>query len=377
MNQSVGTPPPPREVERWPGPALADSEPDLSLVRLLVPLVRRWRVILACVAAGLVGSTLLALLLPVRYTAETTFTADQSQSSIALPSGLAGLAGQLGFSLEGMRQGLSPEFFVSVLQSRAILGEILQTEFPDSVEGRLVERKLIDILNVRASTPAKRFEKSLKKLRKRVSAAHDRKSGILSVAVEDASAPRSAEIANHILELLNRYNVERLQTKSRQQREFAEQRLAQAQGELRTAEQAQLRFLQSNRQYNQSPLLAYEASRLQRAVQLKQDVVTTLTKAYEEARISEARSIPALVVVDPAQPPAYKSSPKRAIIVAAGVVLALALGIALALALGEGAAGARAHDPDRAALAAAVAGMRRDVRAIVSRRRGEGPARNP
>jgi uncharacterized protein involved in exopolysaccharide biosynthesis len=112
-------------------------------------------------------------------------------------------------------------------------------------------------------------------------------------------------------------------------------------------------------------------------VQLKQDVVTTLTKAYEEARISEARSIPALVVVDPAQPPAYKSSPKRAIIVAAGVVLGLALGIALALALGEGAADARAHDPDRAALAAAVAGMRRDVRAIVSRRRGEEPARNP
>jgi uncharacterized protein involved in exopolysaccharide biosynthesis len=375
VTHSVGTPPPPREVDRWPAPALAESEPDLSLVRLLVPLIRRWRLLATCVVLGLLGSVLLAFLLPVRYTAETTFTADQSQSNISLPSGLAGLAGQFGFSLDGLRQGLSPEFFVSVLQSRAILGEVLQTEFPDSVDGRVVPRKLIDILSVRAPTPAKRFEKSLKKLRKRVSAAHDRKSGILSLAVEDPSAPRAAEIANHILELLNRYNVERLQTKSRQQREFAEQRLDQAQGELRTAEQAQLRFLQSNRQYNQSPLLAYEASRLQRAVQLKQDVVTTLTKAYEEARISEARSIPALVVVDPAETPAFKSSPKRAIIVAAGLVLGLALGIALALALGDD-PGSHAHDPDRAALAAAVAGMRRDLRAVVGRRRGEGPARD-
>ncbi len=369
MSQTAGAPPPSaREVDRWAGPALAEGEQDVSLVRLLIPLVRRWQLIAACALVALLGSVALAFLLPVRYTAETTFTADQSQSSISLPSGLAGLAGQFGFSLEGLRQGLSPEFFVSVLQSRAILVEVLQTAFPDSVGGRVEQRKLIDILDVQAPTPAKRLEKSLKQLRKRVSAAHDRKSGILSVAVEDASAPRAAAITNHILELLNRYNVERLQTKSRQQREFAEQRLEQAQGELRTAEQAQLRFLQTNRQYNQSPLLAYEAGRLQRTVQLKQDVVTTLTKAYEEARISEARSIPALVVVDPAETPAFKSSPKRAIIVTAGLLLGLALG--------DDSGGSRPRDPDRAALASAVAGMRRDLRSLMGRRRGEGPARD-
>ncbi|MGH7518036.1 MAG: Wzz/FepE/Etk N-terminal domain-containing protein [Gemmatimonadales bacterium] len=377
MSQTAGAPPPSaREVDRWAGPALAEGEQDVSLVRLLIPLVRRWQLIAACALVALLGSVALAFLLPVRYTAETTFTADQSQSSISLPSGLAGLAGQFGFSLEGLRQGLSPEFFVSVLQSRAILVEVLQTAFPDSVGGRVEQRKLIDILDVQAPTPAKRLEKSLKQLRKRVSAAHDRKSGILSVAVEDASAPRAAAITNHILELLNRYNVERLQTKSRQQREFAEQRLEQAQGELRTAEQAQLRFLQTNRQYNQSPLLAYEAGRLQRTVQLKQDVVTTLTKAYEEARISEARSIPALVVVDPAETPAFKSSPKRAIIVTAGLLLGLALGVVVALALGDDSGGSRPRDPDRAALASAVAGMRRDLRSLMGRRRGEGPARD-
>lgn len=345
---------PSSEPAAWPLPPVT-TEPDLSFSRLLLALVRHARPLAVTVlACGLLG-TILAIVLPSKYTAQTTFTAEQPQSSLRLPSGLAGLAGQLGLSLEGTRGPVSPEFFVTVLQSREILGKTLETSFTDSLpEGRGVRsRPLIEIMDVKAPTPGKRFEKSLKRLRKRVGASVDRKSGVITLGVEDRNPVRAAEIANRLRELLNRYNVERLQSQSRLQREFAQQRLDSAQAELTQAEQRQLRFLQTNRQYNQSPLLTYEAARLERAVDLKQEVVTTLTKAYEEARISEARSTPVLVVIDEAKPPAYRSSPIASLLVFGGLGLGLLLGCAVALVADANARPSPERDAARAELSAA------------------------
>jgi len=371
----------PRAVETSPRLPLQAQERDLSFPRLVSPLVRRWRLVARTALIVVVASLLLAFLLPTRYTAETTFTTEQEQSGLSLPSGLAGLAGQLGISLTGMQHGLAPEFFVSVLKSREILGDILESSFPDSLPGgRGIEsRRLIDVLDVKAPTQAKRFERSLKLLRKRVSASLDRKSGVLTLDVKDGSSLRAAAIANRLLELLNRYNVERLQSESREQRQFVEQRLAEAQQELGAAEEKQVGFLQTNRAYTQSPLLAYQAARLQRAVQLKQEVVVTLTKAYEEARISEARSIPVLVVVDSAVPPAYRSSPQRGLILLGGLALGLLLGAGLALAIGASRSPDGGADDDRAELQAAWASMRQDLRTLLRLRRQPGatPTSNP
>ncbi|HEX2451207.1 MAG TPA: Wzz/FepE/Etk N-terminal domain-containing protein [Gemmatimonadales bacterium] len=335
------------------------TEPDLSFSRLLLALLRHARLLAAIVLAGGLLGTILAIVLPSKYTAQTTFTAEQPQSSLRLPSGLAGLAGQLGISLEGSR-GVSPEFFVTVLQSREILGAVLETAFTDSLPDRrgVRSRPLIEIMDVKAPTPAKRFERSLKRFRKRVGASVDRKSGVLTLSVEDRNAVRAAEIANRLRELLNRYNVERLQSQSRQQREFAQQRLEGAYKELTEAEQRQLRFLQTNRQYNQSPLLAYEAARLERAVDLKQEVVSTLTKAYEEARISEARSTPVLVVIDQAVPPAYRSSPIVPLLMIGGLGLGLLIGCAVALLAEASSRPSPDRDAARAELSAAWRRMR-------------------
>src|SRR5207249_3673934 len=134
-----------------------------------------------------------------------------------------------------------------------------------------------------------------------------------------------------------------LQSQSRERRRFVGERLQQAERELRDAEAQHLRFLQANRRYAGSPLLAFEENRLTRQVQLRQEVFQTLTREYEEARIAEVQDTPLLTTIDPAVPPDRRTSPRRKLMV---LLAAIASGLtALALAyVGEYHRTAQAQD---------------------------------
>jgi uncharacterized protein involved in exopolysaccharide biosynthesis len=77
-----------------------------------------------------------------------------------------------------------------------------------------------------------------------------------------------------------------------------EARLAEARTELVDAENRLATFLERNRRYQDSPELTFEAARLQRQVDLQQQVYASLAQAYEKARIDEVRNTPVLSVVD-------------------------------------------------------------------------------
>jgi tyrosine-protein kinase Etk/Wzc len=141
----------------------------------------------------------------------------------------------------------------------------------------------------------------------------------------------AAGVANRMVELLNEFNLDRRQVQSREQRRFTGERTQQTQEELRAAEAALLRFLQSNREYAGSPLLEYQHSRLQRDVQVKQEIYLTLTKAYEEARIAEVRDIPVLTIIDEAVPPVLRSSPRRKLNTMMGLLLGGIAGLVIVL----------------------------------------------
>jgi uncharacterized protein involved in exopolysaccharide biosynthesis len=135
------------------------------------------------------------------------------------------------------------------------------------------------------------------------------------------------------VELLNRFNLERRQSQSREERRFSGDRLASAERELRAAEQTHLAFLERNRAYSESPVLTFEANRLSREVQVKQEVFLTLTKSYEQARIAEVRDTPVLTVIDPAVPPVMRTRPRLLVGTIVAGLLAGLLGVVLAYAI--------------------------------------------
>jgi uncharacterized protein involved in exopolysaccharide biosynthesis len=263
---------------------------------------------------------------------------------------------------------VSPDFFAEVLDSREILRATLESEFPDPRATSARDRStLVDILRLKGRSPEDRLQKAERKLAKRSDVNVDRRTGIVSLKVEMPSPELAAAVANRMVELLNRFNLERRQSQSKEERRFAEERLATAERELRAAEQAHLAFLQRNRAYSESPLLNFEASRLSREVQVKQEVFLTLTKSYEQARIAEVRDTPVLTVIDSAVPPTLRTRPRRTLgTIVAGLLAGLA-GVAAAYALDFRARARSQRRPDYEALRTAWNEARQDVATTLKR----------
>jgi uncharacterized protein involved in exopolysaccharide biosynthesis len=292
----------------------------VSLLELAEPLARRWKLVLGIPAVlGLVAG-LVSAILPSVYSAQTTLTPVASSSigglGVSALASLAGLAGQLGVST-GAGGTISPDFIAQVLKSREVLTATVESRFRSGNE----ERPLLDILGVEGRSPAVRLSRGIRKLEKSVRTRVDHATGIVTLMVQAKDPVLAADIANRMRVILNSFNLERRQSQSREQARFTRERLSEAEAELRAAEAAQLRFLQANREYLGSPVLEFEAGRLQRIVDLKQEVYVSLAKAYDEARISEVRDTPVITTIDSAVAPDRPSGPKLVLNVVIGVLI--------------------------------------------------------
>src|SRR5712692_791112 len=308
-------------------PAVPPGLAEPSMLDVLTPLLRLWKLVLGVpIGAGIVAAVL-ALLLPPAYTAKTTFVPAAGAGGTTLPGNFASLATQFGLNVSS-GTGLSPDFFAEVLNSRELLQATLHSSFADPRKpGSL--RSLLELLDLNDQGAEHLMDEGIRRLAKDISQRVDRRTGIVTLSVNSRYPKLAAAVANRMVELLNKFNLERLQSQSRERRRFAGERKDEAERELRAAEQEHLRFLQSNRRFADSPLLSFEESRLGRQVQLRQEVFQTLTREYEEARIAEVRDTPLLTIIDAAVPPDRRSFPQRKLIVflaiVAGGLTALAL----------------------------------------------------
>jgi uncharacterized protein involved in exopolysaccharide biosynthesis len=313
-----------REMDDPLGAAQPLPPIEFSLFEILTPLVRRWRrVVLLPLALGAVALAG-AIVLPSAYTARTTFTTDGSP--LALPSSLGSLAGlATQFGVAGLGGGnTSPEFYAEVLKSHSILDPTLHATFPLSASGDSTV-VLGELLGGDATDSLERMAQARRTLADRVSTQVDKTTGIVALEVTMESRHLAAGVANRMIELLNDFNLRRRQAQSSERRRFLEKQVEDARAELRAAESTRRRFLEGNRLYASSPLLSLEAARLDREVQLRQEVFTSLDRQFEEARIAERQDIPVTTVVDRAEPPSEPSFPRPLVMVVGAVLVGLLL----------------------------------------------------
>jgi capsule polysaccharide export protein KpsE/RkpR len=274
-------------------------------------------------------TVLLSFLLPTRWTAEAGFI-PESSSSIQLPSGISALAGELGFSLPTGDPTSAPDFYAAVTESRSLLERTLLTRFhvPEAAVGD--SAALIDILDIQDDEPRERMEKAIEWMEDHSSSSVDPTTGVITVRAELPDADLAASVVGRMVGLLNEFNQRTRNQRARERRRFTEQQTAEAMQALLSAEDAMRAFLSRNRQFDNSPQLIFEHDRLDRQVQIRQDVYQTLRREYEVARIDEVNNTPVLTVVDPPVPPAYPSSPRRIRMAAVAIVLGGLLGVAMA-----------------------------------------------
>lgn len=283
----------------------ADSRPartEASLQDVVALVLEQRRFAIGVPVALALVVCLATLLWPRSYTATSAFV-PQSTSSPALGR-LAGLAAQFGVAVPAQDPAQSPEFYAELLVSDALLRLVVDSALllprADAVDTVLLRAEL----GGQHRDPELQAEYSIERLRKRLEVSTTLKTGVVRVSARTTDAGLSAAIVERLLRLVNGFNLETRQSQARQQRRFLEDRLKEARQDLRDAEDAEQGFLQRNREFRSSPQLTFEHNRLERTVTQRQEIVTTLSQAYEQSRIEEVRDTPLITIIQSPAPPA-------------------------------------------------------------------------
>jgi uncharacterized protein involved in exopolysaccharide biosynthesis len=189
-----------------PQPAYA-AEYALAVLDLLAP---RGRQLALLSLAGLIVFTAIAFLIPKRYEAVARLMPpDQSNSTAAMMSSLMSRGGDVLASVGSDVLGLRTPgaTVVGVLNSRTVADD------------------LINQFDLRKTYSVKSYQDARKLLQKRTEIAEDKKSGIITINVQDRDPQRAAQLARAYIDDLN-LRIEKLTTSAaRREREFLEERL--------------------------------------------------------------------------------------------------------------------------------------------------------
>lgn len=271
---------------------------------------------------GLAVGLIVGLAMPTRYVAEVSFFPESK--GISLPTGAvaAGLAGQLGVNLSSDGAS-SPRFYVALLNSRAVLELVLET--PVRLSPQSPQQKLLDLLAPDAELLPKRIDNALRSLRKMLDTRIQAEPRIVYVTVTARTPRLASDVADAAIGALRHFDVEMRQTEAKDRRAFLSQRVADARSALDQAERAMATFLETNH-FVEAPRLRYEQARLQRDIELKNQLFMTLSGQLETARIDEVNERPRITVIDAATAPTRAAPRMLPLFMLAGFVIGIVLG---------------------------------------------------
>ncbi len=349
-------------------------------------LLVRWRgFILKVTGIVTLFAVIVSLLLPNWYKSSASILPPKESSTLS-PAGAAGsllrsitTSGRLGSALQG--PGLYN--YLAILGSRSAMEEVVRK---------------FDLFTV-YDIPDTLMESAVKSLVENVQFEIEPEE-YLTISVFDRDRQRAADMANYLVEVLNRMSIELATRNARSNKEFLEKQVDATKALLRQREdslkayqeesgmmvlldergtglsaiadiyaakalkEVELGILQRtvssedgalqrarveldelNKKVSAIPETGVQSMRLLRDVLIHQKMLEFLIPLYEQAKIDEQKEVPVLLVLDRAVPPEKKSSPKRSIIVLSSMLAAL-MGCVLWALLSERYRGMIMHRPE-------------------------------
>jgi uncharacterized protein involved in exopolysaccharide biosynthesis len=141
----------------------------------------------------------------------------------------------------------------------------------------------------------------------------DRMTKVLTITVQMPESKLSADVANNVVESLDRYIRTKRKSFASEQRKYLEKRVTQVKDTLMLFEERLKNFRSQNRLILQSPELQLEQARLARNVEIQQTIFAELTKQLELVKLSEIKDTPIINLKELAKEPIVKEGPKRVI----------------------------------------------------------------
>lgn len=305
-----------------PSAAPASERGGFTYLALASTLLRHRRAIVAAGLAVAAVAAVVTLLTPRTWTAVSMFTTQSRR----MPSGLSGIAAQIGIAIPNLEASQSPQFFESVLKTRDVVDAVIQQPYRTGPDSTATVPSLLDYYKLEGATPERRLAEGEKKVLSKLRTVLNPKTSVVVVSYTAASPDVAAQVNAAFLHQLDLFNTKTRQSQATAERQFTERRLAEVAAELKAAEERLVAFTLANRVVRQGTEVALQEQRLRRDLMLRQQVHTQLAQAYENARIEEVRDMPALTVVQ--QPKAPLLPDRRGLI--AKTILGFLLGMMLA-----------------------------------------------
>ena len=297
---------------------------EIDLLEVFLKIWKYKRFIIIFTLAVAIGSIIYALLAQPQYEAKVSLYKRTSEGQ--KPSRLQNLASQ--FGMGGALPGGSSQFSIKdLLNSRRINKKILLQTWENEKFGE--PKNLIGYWEIEGETEKEKFESALKTIREKISVNIDEETQLVTITVLMPEPRLAANIGNYLTTLVENYVQNEQKTSTRQNLQYIEKRLETVKQELRKAEEELQLFEERNRQWQQSPVLRMEHSRLQRRVTIKQEVYLTLQQEREMAEIELVKETPVINVLDEAVSPVLRAKPKRKLIVIVGVFAGFFLSLLL------------------------------------------------
>ncbi|MGB8887477.1 MAG: GNVR domain-containing protein [Candidatus Korobacteraceae bacterium] len=255
------------------------SGPAARALGFLDLIARRRKLLLAFVLWGFVLSVVLAFVIPVRYQSVTRLMPPDQTSGMSATM-LSALSSKAGDSVGSLASDL-----LGMHTTGATLVGILTS--------RTVQDDLIDRFDLRKVYSERRYEGARKVLSRRTDISEDRKSGIITIKVEDHDRDRAARIARGYVDDLNG-RVSQLTTSSaRRERVFLEGRLSSIKQQLDESTLQLSRFSSKNKTFDpqvEGKAMLDAASSLQGELIAAESELKGLEQIYgpENARVRSA-----------------------------------------------------------------------------------------
>jgi capsule polysaccharide export protein KpsE/RkpR len=199
---------------------------------------------------------------------------DTQNSGASMLAALATRAGSLGSlgALAGGLLGMRPTtaLFVSMLQS-------------GTVSGHLVER-----FHLQAVYDKRYAVDAAKMLAKRTRITDDKRSGVITIQVEDRDPVRARDLAQGYLDELNRLVIETNNSSAHQERVFIEQRLRSVTADLERAQKALGEYSSRNNAVDlkeQTRAMVDAGARVEAALVMEQSTLNSLRQVYGDRNI--------------------------------------------------------------------------------------------
>jgi uncharacterized protein involved in exopolysaccharide biosynthesis len=300
---------------------------QISFPGIVATMVRGWRAVLVLPVSMALVVAVAVLSQERSYVATATF---MPQGADNRASGTAALAQQFGIAIGGDRLGESPQFYVDLVRTRAVLRAAVETEyeFRDS-NGRHRRATLVELYDVHdnpGGLPA--WDLAVGTLRHGLSTSISN-TGIVQISLSARHPELAEQVVARLLDLLDDFNAAVRRGRAHEEERFVADRVRDAQDELVAAEDRLGEFLRQNRTFEGSPELLFQHARLVRQVGIHQDVYTSLLRARAESRIAALRDTPLITVIDD---PAGSARPQPRGTVTR-TILAFALGVVIAILL--------------------------------------------